>query len=83
MQHLGVDPVEVHVLEDHVRITLRHPPTGLAVPGNRPTLEPGRVQPTEDPGGALDKGLDLEVLFPHSAVAQVLREEGTEEVGGL
>src|SRR6185369_14293073 len=38
---------------------------------------------TEDRGAALDEGLDLEVLFPHRAVAQVLRQTGLEEVGRL
>ena len=34
-------------------------------------------------GAALDERLDLEVLFPDRAVAQVLREAGAEQVGGL
>ena len=57
-------------------VALGHPPAGLAVARDRPALEAGRVQPAEDPGAALDQGLDLEVLLPHAAVAQVLREAG-------
>ena len=64
-------------------VALGHPAARLAVAGDRPALEPGRVQAPEDPGAALDERLDLEVLLPDAAVPQVLREAGDEEVGGL
>ena len=83
MHHLHVDPVEVHVVEDVLGVAFRHAPAGLAVPGDRPALVARRVQLPEDPGAALDERLDLEVLLPHRAVAQVLREAGAEQVGGL
>ena len=83
MHHLHVDPVEIHVLEDVLGIAFRHAPTGLAVARDRPALVPGRVQPAEDPGTVLDERLDLEVLLPDRAVAQVLREAGLEQVDGL
>ena len=76
-------PSEVHVLEDHLGVALGHPPARLAVAGDRPALEPGRVQPPEDPGPALDQRLDLEVLLPHAPVPQVLRQAGHEQIGGL
>jgi len=41
------------------------------------------VELAEDPGAALDQRLDLEVLLPHRAVPQVLREAGLEEVDRL
>jgi hypothetical protein len=41
------------------------------------------VQLPEDAGAALDQRLDLEVLLPHAAVAQVLRQPGAEEIGRL
>ncbi len=62
--HLGVDAVEVHVLEDQLGVTLGRSPAGLAVAGDRPALEARRVQAPEDPGAALDERLDLEVLLP-------------------
>ena len=78
-----VDAVEVQVLEDHLGVALGHPPAGLAVPRDGPPLEAGRVQPTEDPGPALDERLDLEVVLPDAAVAQVRGQAGDEQVGGL
>ena len=44
---------------------------------------PGVCSLPEDAGAALDERLDLEVLLPHRAVPQVLREAGAEQVGGL
>ena len=55
----------------------------LPVAGDRPSLEPGRVQPPEDPGPALDQRLDLEVVLPDPSVPKVLGQSGGEEVGGL
>ena len=64
-------------------IALGHAPARLAVAGDRPALEAGRVQPPEDPRPAFDEGFDLEVVLPHAAVAQVCGEAGDEQVGGL
>jgi hypothetical protein len=80
VQHLRVDAVEVHVLEDVLGVALRRAPARLAVPRDRPALETGRVEAAEDAGAVLDERLDLEVLFPHRTVAEVLREAGLEEV---
>jgi hypothetical protein len=41
------------------------------------------VQPAEDAGTALDEGLDLEVLLPHTSIPQVLRQAGLEQVRRL
>ena len=57
-------------------VALGHPAAGLAVAGDRPALVPRRVQLAEDARAALDERLDLEVLFPDRAVAQVLRQAG-------
>ena len=83
VQNLGVDAVEVHVLEDVLGISLGCPPPGLAVAGDRPALESRRVQAPEDPGAALDKRLDLEVLLPHRAVAEVLGQARDKQVRRL
>ena len=76
-------PSEVQVLEDDVGVALGHPPPGLAVPGDRPPLEARCVQAPEDPGPALDQGLDLEVVLPDAPVPQMLGQPGGEQVGGL
>src|SRR5262249_6589037 len=60
-----------------------HATTGLAVAGNRPALEARRVQAPEDPRAAFVEGLDLEVLLPHPAIAQVLRQARDEQIGRL
>ena len=83
MHDPDVDSVEGEVLEDHFGVALGHPPARLAVPGDRPPLEPGRVQSPEDPGPTLDERLDLEVVLPDRPVPQVLGQTGDEEVGGL
>ena len=83
VHHTDVDTVEVEVLDDHLGVTLGHPPAGLAVARDRPSLEAGRVQPAEDARPSLDERLDLEVVLPDPAVAQVLRQAGGEEVRGL
>ena len=80
---LDVDAVQRHVLDDLLRIALGHPPAGLPVARDRPAVETGRVQPPEDPCAALHHGLDLEVLFPHPAIAQLLGQARLEEVGRL
>ena len=80
VQHLGVDAVEVHVLEDHLGVTFGGPTVGLAVARDRPALEARSVQAPEDAGAALDERLDLEVLLPDRAVAEVLRQARPEEV---
>ena len=41
------------------------------------------MQLPEDPGAALDEGLDLEVLLPDRPVPQVLGQAGAEQVGRL
>ena len=81
VHHSDVDSVESEVLDDHLGIAFGHPPARLPVPGDRPSLEPGRVKSPEDPGPALDEGLDLEVVLPDPAVPQVLGQAGDEEVG--
>ena len=58
-------------------------PLRLAVARDRPALEAGRVQLAEDPGAALDEGLDLELLLPHGHVAQVRGQAGLEQVDRL
>ena len=78
-----VDAIEIEVLDDQFRVALGHPPTRLSVPGDRPPLEPRRVQHPEDPGPALDERLDLEVLLPDPPVPQMLGQPGGEEVGRL
>jgi hypothetical protein len=78
-----VDAVRVEVLEDDLGITLGHAPTGLPVARDGPALEAGRVQAAELGGAALHERLDLEVVLPDAAVAQMLREPGDEEVGRL
>ncbi len=78
-----VDAVELEVLDDRLGVALGHASAGLAVAGDRPALEAGRVQAPEDPRTAFDERFDLEVVLPHAAVAQVLGEAGDEEVGGL
>ena len=83
MHDPDVDAVDVEVLEDHLGVALGHPAARLAVAGDRPPLEPGRVQSPEDPGPALDQRLDLEVVLPDPPVPQVLGQAGGEEVGGL
>ena len=83
MHHSDVDSVGFEILNDHVRVALGHPAACLTVAGDRPPLEAGSVEPAEDPGPALDERLDLEVVFPDGAVAQVLGQAGREEVGGL
>ena len=83
MHDPDVDSVEGEVLDDDVGVALGHPAARLAVPGDRPTLESGRVESPEDPGAALDQGLDLEVVLPDRPVPQVLGQAGDEEVGGL
>ena len=83
MHDPDVDAVGVEVLEDHLGVALGHPAARLAVAGDRPPLEPGRVQAPEDPGPALDQRLDLEVVLPDPPVPQVLGQAGGEEVGGL
>jgi hypothetical protein len=83
VHHLDVDAVEVHVVEDELRVAFGHPPAGLAIAGDRPPLEPRAVQAPKDARAALDERLDLEVLFPDRAIAQVRREAGDEQVGRL
>jgi hypothetical protein len=83
MHDSDVDTVEVEVFEDHLGVALGHSTSGLTVPGDRPPFEPGSMQSPEDPGPALDEGLDLEVVLPHGPVAQVLGQAGDEEVGRL
>ena len=83
VHHTDIDPVESEVLDDQLGVALGHPPARLAVPGDRPALEPGRVQSPEYPGSALDERLNLEVVLPHSPVPQVLGQAGDEEIGGL
>jgi hypothetical protein len=78
-----VDAVGIEVLNDHFGITLGHPPARLAVAGDRPALESGCVQPAELAGATLHERLYLEVVLPDTPVAQVLRQAGDEEVGGL
>ncbi len=81
MHDPDVDPVGGEVLDDHLGVALRHASTGLAVARDRPSLEPGRVEPAEDARPTLDEWLDLEVLFPDTAVAQVFRQARLEQVG--
>ena len=38
VHHLHVDAVEVHVLEDDLRVAFRHAPAGLAIPRDRPAF---------------------------------------------
>ena len=83
MHHRGVDAVEGEVLEDDLGVALRGAPAGLAVARDRPSLEARRVQTPEDARAALDERLDLEVLLPDRAVAQVLGKAGAEQVGRL
>ena len=64
-------------------VAFRHAPAGLAIPRDRPAFVARRVQLAEDRGAALDERLDLEVFLPHRAIAQVLRQAGAEQVGGL
>ena len=78
-----VDAVEVEILEDRLGVALGHPPAGLAVARDGPPVEAGCVQAAEDPRPALDERLDLEVVLPDAAVAQVLGQAGDEEVRGL
>jgi hypothetical protein len=81
MHDADVDPVGGEILDDHLGVALRHAPTGLAVTRDRPTLEARCVQPAEDPSPALDEWLDLEVLFPDAAVAQVFGQARLEKIG--
>ncbi len=83
VHYLHVDAVEIHVLEDLLGIAFGRAALRLAIPGDRPALVARRVQPPEDARAALDERLDLEVLFPDRAVAQVLRQPRDEQVGGL
>ena len=83
VHHRGVDAVEGEVLDDDLGVTLRGAPAGLAVARDRPSLEARRVQTPEHTRAVLDEGLDLEVLFPDRAVAQVLGKAGAEQVGRL
>ena len=83
MHDTDVDPVEVHVLENQFGITLGHPPSRLAVAGDRPPFETRSVQTPEEPRPAFDEWLDLEVLLPDPAIPQMLGQAGPEEVGGL
>ena len=83
MHHPDVDPVEGEVLDDHFRVTLGHAAARLAVPGDRPPFEAGRVQPPEDPGPALDERLYLEVVLPHGPVPQMRGQPGDEQIGRL
>jgi hypothetical protein len=78
-----VDAVGVEILHDDFGVALGHPPARLAVARDCPALETGGVQPAELGGAALHDRLDLEIVLPDSAVPQVLREAGREEVGGL
>ena len=61
-------------------IAFGHPAAGLTVAGDRPPFEAGRVQAPELPGAALDQRLDLEIVFPHRPVPQVLWQPGDEEI---
>src|SRR3546814_17685007 len=80
---LHVDAVEVHVLEDLLGIALGRAAAGLAVAGDGPTLVAGRVQPAEHAGAVLHPGLvELEVLLPDPATAQVLGQAGLDQVDG-
>jgi hypothetical protein len=82
MHDPDVDPVGFEVFDDDLRVALGDPAACLAVPGDRPALEPWRVQSPEDPGPVLDERLDLEVVLPDRPVAQVLGQAGDEQVGG-
>ena len=55
---------------------------GLPVPRDRPAVEARGVEAAEDLGAALH-GLDLEVLFPHRAVAKLPRQPRLEQVRRL
>ncbi len=45
--------------------------------------KPGVCSRPEEARAALDERLDLEVVLPDPAVAQVLRQAGDEEIGGF
>ncbi len=83
MQHLRVDTVDRHVLEDVLRVALGCTPARLAVARDRPALVPRGVQAAKHTSAALDERLDLEVLLPHGAIAQMPRKPLAEEVGGF
>ena len=79
----NVDTIEIHVLKDLFGIAFWHPTTRLAVTRDGPALESRSVQAAKDPGPTFNERLDLEVLFPHGAIPQMLRKTGDEQVGRL
>ena len=81
MHHPDIDPVEGEVVDDHFGVALGHAAAGLAVAGDRPPFEAGRVQSPEDPGPALDERLYLEVVLPDAPVPQMLGQPGDEQIG--
>ena len=83
MHHPDVDPVEGEVVDDHFGVPLGHAAARLAVAGDRPPFEAGRVQSAEDPGPALDERLYLKIVLPHSPVPQMLGQPGDEQIGRL
>ena len=83
MHHRGVDAVGREVLEDDLGDRPRGCAAGLAVREIRPPSNPGVCRRRKTRRTVLDERLDLEVLLPDAAVAEVLGEAGDEEVGGL
>ena len=83
VHQLGVDAVEIHVLEHALRVARMRRPVVMAVARHRPAFEAGRANASELAHAAGHERVDLEVLLPEAPVAQVLRQAGPEEVGGL
>ena len=83
MHQRGVDAVLVHVAEDPLGVALGSETVGLAIAGDRPPVEAGGVQRAEVARTTFDHRLDLEVLLPDGAVAEVRGHPGDEQIGRL
>ena len=80
MHQLGVDAVEVHVLDHPIGVAGVRGAVEVAVPRHRPPFEARRADTREVAHAALDERLDLEVLFPEAAIAQVRRQARAEQI---